>query len=477
MSLPARSDAWKWWVCGLLLLATTINYMDRLTLNLQARTLMREFAFAEDGYGLLEAAFGSAFAIGAIVMGWLADRVNVRLLYTVAVLLWSLAGLMTGLVHTFALLLMCRFALGFAEAGNWPCALRTTQHILPPDKRTMGNSILQSGAALGAILTPILVVNLAYWTNTWRWSFIVVGVFGVFWAALWLASVREADLDVPRKPSSHSLMTILGWLVGLLVFDTLVHLAHKGLLDLPADWTAWLQSYPDLPLASKAATTAVGIVLVAWWLMRATAGDTYLPRGLFFRRYVALAFTVVAINVTWHFLRAWLPLFLQTPRHGYTETDASWFILWYYVATDVGSLMAGFLVLLLARNWLGVHASRLVVYALFALMAALTWQAAVLPSGGGLEPVLLVVGFGSLGLFPVYYSLSQDITRENQGKVTGSLGCICWLAMSLLQEAVGDTVKRTGSYTTAMTLAGLAPLLALGALLLLWGPWNSPETQ
>ncbi len=472
MPPPGRTQAWTWWVCGLLLLATMVNYMDRLTLNLQSKTLMTHFGFEEDGYGLLEGAFGSAFAIGAIVMGWLADRMNVRLLYPLAVLLWSLAGLATGLVGTFALLLICRFALGFAEAGNWPSALRTTQHILPPAQRTMGNSILQSGAALGAIVTPILVVYLHEATGTWRWSFVAVGTAGGLWALLWLLSVRSSDLEVPIQPTSHSLMSILGWLVGLLVVDSAIPRACKGMLGLPADWTDWLQSYPDLPLISKAVSTAVGIVLVTLWLFRATTDDTLLPRGLFIRRYLALAVTVVAINITWHFLRAWLPLLLQTPQRGYTEVQAQWFILYYYIATDAGSLAAGFLVLILAQRVFGVHASRLVVYTLFALLAMLTIQATRLPSGGGLEPILLMVGFGSLGLFPVYYSLSQDLTQQHQGKVTGSLGCICWLAMSLLHEAVGNRVKETGSYAEAMTLAGLAPLIGLVAVLLLWGPWG-----
>lgn len=479
MSLPARSDAWKWWVCGLLLLATTINYMDRLTLNLQKEELGKYFGFNNYGYGLLEAAFGSAFAIGAIVMGWLADRVNVRLLYPAAVLLWSLAGLATGLVDTFALLLVCRFALGFAEAGNWPCALRTTQHILPPEKRTMGNSILQSGAALGAILTPLLLLLLARQNASWRWSFILVGAVGALWAVAWLLAVRASDLDVPRRPKSHSLMAVLGWLIGLLVVDSVIHLAWEDWLGLPAEWTAAFRTLPAVPLVSKVVTTVLGIALVGRWLMRATDDDTYLPRGLFFRRYVALAVTVVAINVTWHYLRAWLPPYLQTqPFWGgeaYSKEQLYLFSLYYYIATDVGSLAAGFFVLVLARTALGVHASRLVVYALFSLLALLASVAVWFPSGGGLEPILLVVGFGSLGLFPVYYSLSQDLTRENQGKVTGSLGCICWLAMSLMHEAVGKTVEQSGSYTQAFTLAGVAPLVGLAAVLLLWGPWTVGE--
>ena len=153
-------------MCGLLLLATMINYMDRLTLNLMASRIKVAFDLDNRDYGQLESAFGSAFALGAIVMGFLADRWNVRWLYPAAVLLWSLAGFATGLVDGFAALLICRFLLGLSEAGNWPFASRTTQHILTSEERTLGNSILQSGAAVGAILTPLLVMALLQRTDS-----------------------------------------------------------------------------------------------------------------------------------------------------------------------------------------------------------------------------------------------------------------------------------------------------------------------
>src|SRR5262245_928420 len=93
----ARSSAWKWWVCGLLLLATMINYMDRLTLNQLSKQIIDHFGKSALEYGWLESAFGSAFAIGAIIFGWMADRWNPRGIYALAVLAWSLAGFATGL--------------------------------------------------------------------------------------------------------------------------------------------------------------------------------------------------------------------------------------------------------------------------------------------------------------------------------------------------------------------------------------------
>src|SRR5262249_46317452 len=103
------------------------------------------------------------------------------------------------------------------------------------------------------------------------------------------------------------------------------------------------------------------------------------------------------------------------------------------------------------------------------LLTTLSVAAALLPTGPLLLGALLLIGFGALGLFPIYYSFSQDLTVRHQGKVTGALGCINWLAMALLHELVGDSINRTGSYSLGMALAGLAPLLGFGVLLVFWG--------
>src|SRR5262249_19353274 len=137
-------------------------------------------------------------------------------------------------------------------------------------------------------------------------------------------SVRGRDLAVSQLAPSPSLMRILGWLVLLYTMDLLVHLHGEP---------AWL------PLAVKCAVTFLGIGGVVVWLARVTQGDDRLPRGLFFRRFAALAVMVVAINLTWHFFRAWLPLFLQE-QHGYSLKEFSYFSLAYYLCTDVGSLAA-----------------------------------------------------------------------------------------------------------------------------------------
>ena len=203
LRLSSRSRTWKWWVCGLLLLATMVNYMDRLTLNLLAPRIKLEMGLDDIDYGHVESGFAVAFAAGAILVGWLADRGNVYWVYPAAVLVWSAAGFATGFAQGFYWLFACRFLLGLSESGNWPCALRTTQHLLPRSERTMGNSILQSGASVGAICIPIvayLMVDPAK-TGSWRLLFFVVGGCGASWVLLWMFSLRRATCAAPLRPA------------------------------------------------------------------------------------------------------------------------------------------------------------------------------------------------------------------------------------------------------------------------------------
>src|SRR6185436_4946838 len=100
--LPARSRrAWKWWVCGLLLLASAINYMDRQTLANAAVRITTQFQLNQEQYGNLELAFGWAFAVGSVVFGVMVDRWSVRWVYPVVLVLWSVTGFATGLVQSY----------------------------------------------------------------------------------------------------------------------------------------------------------------------------------------------------------------------------------------------------------------------------------------------------------------------------------------------------------------------------------------
>ena len=172
-----------------------INYMDRQTLANAAVRITKQFTLSQEQYGNLEWGFGWAFAAGSIVFGYMADRFSVRWLYSAVLLLWSATGFLTGLARDYQELLACRTLLGLFEAGHWPCAIKTTQRVLDAKDRSMGNGLLQSGASVGAIVTPLIMrVLLTDQLESWRFAFQVIGAIGLLWVPFWLWLVRSTDL-------------------------------------------------------------------------------------------------------------------------------------------------------------------------------------------------------------------------------------------------------------------------------------------
>src|SRR5262249_53109026 len=116
------------------------------------------------------------------------------------------------------------------------------------------------------------------------------------------------------------------------------------------------------------------------------------------------------------------------------------------------------------------HRGRVSVFIACAALTALSTVAAIARDDRLLVALLLVIGFAALGLFPIYYSFSQELTTRHQGKVTGALGCINWLAMYALHALVGESIKATGNYDLGVGLAGTVPLIGLIVLVVLWKP-------
>ena len=91
----SRTQAWIWWVSGLLLLATMLNYMDRQTLANLSPRITKELSLSNELYGNMEWGFGWAFAAGSLFFGFLSDRISVRFLYPGVLLAWSSIGVLT----------------------------------------------------------------------------------------------------------------------------------------------------------------------------------------------------------------------------------------------------------------------------------------------------------------------------------------------------------------------------------------------
>src|SRR6266576_3750348 len=82
----------RWVICGLLLLGTTKNYMDRWVLSALKTTLQHDLGWSEIDYSHIVIAFQAAYAVGMLPVGGFIDRVGTRLGYAMVMIFWSFAS-------------------------------------------------------------------------------------------------------------------------------------------------------------------------------------------------------------------------------------------------------------------------------------------------------------------------------------------------------------------------------------------------
>lgn len=411
MGRLAASRAWV--ICGLLLIASAINYMDRQTLANAATRITREFALSNEQYGHFESAFGWSFAAGSLLFGFLADVLPLRWLYPTVLLLWSAVGVATGYAQNYEQFLACRALLGLFEAGHWPCGVKATRILLSADARALGNGVLQSGTSIGAIVTPLIMrAMLTDEPGSWRFVFQAVGLVGSLWIVAWLLVVRRTDFATERSATAPEENRLPANLDGP---------RRRGF-----DWRLFVS-----------------------------------------RRMLLMLVTITLINTSWQLMRAWLPKFLQEGR-GYAESQTLLFNSLWYAVTDVGCLGAGAWTVFLVRRGRTVTRARLATFLLCAVacasLATLPWLAA----GSWLLVVLLLAGAGALGLFPLYHAFTQDISGQHQGRVTGIASAVGWLLPSLAQTWFGRWVDQTSSFDQGLVLVSCLPLVAFAILALFW---------
>ena len=188
----------RWYICGLLFFATTVNYIDRQVLGLLKPVLEKEMGWTEASYGWIVFAFQLAYALMMPLAGRLIDYLGTRLGYLIAVILWSIAAAAHALAGSALGFGAARFALGFSESANFPAAIKTVATWFPQRERALATGIFNSGSNIGALLAPLAVPYLAVHYG-WRSAFIATGAMGILWIVAWLWLYRE--------PGEHPLLS------------------------------------------------------------------------------------------------------------------------------------------------------------------------------------------------------------------------------------------------------------------------------
>lgn len=174
----------------LIFITVVINYMDRTNISVAASALSEELALTSVQMGLIFSAFGWTYSILQIPGGIAVDIVKARFLYPFILVAWSIATLVQGFISSFAALIGCRMAIGVFEAPSYPCNNKIVTSWFPENERASAIAVYTSGQFIGlAFLMPLLVVIQNYFG--WRGLFIISGIIGILWAAIWYIFYRD----------------------------------------------------------------------------------------------------------------------------------------------------------------------------------------------------------------------------------------------------------------------------------------------
>src|SRR5574344_278447 len=237
----AKMSNFRWVICGLLFLATTINYMDRQVLSLTWKDFIApEFHWTDDDYGTITGLFSIFYAIANLLAGKFIDWMGTKKGYLIAIFVWSVGACLHAGCGWLAmsiegydsleslrlvkagsdaavaiatvsvwLFLSCRLILAVGEAGNFPAAIKVTAEYFPKKDRAFSTSIFNSGASVGALAAPATIPLLARALG-WEMAFIIIGVIGFAWMGLWIwlydkpaknKRVNQAELNYIEQDS------------------------------------------------------------------------------------------------------------------------------------------------------------------------------------------------------------------------------------------------------------------------------------
>jgi MFS transporter, ACS family, hexuronate transporter len=395
---------YRWTICALLFVVTTVNYVDRQVLGILAPTLQRELHWSESQYGDVVSWFSLPYAFGFLAAGWLFDRIGVRRGFAAAVIAWSLAAMAHAFARTTALFSAARAMLGVAESANFPGAIKTVAEWFPKRERALAAGIFNAGTNTGAIVTPLLVPWIAL-TWGWQWAFIATGSLGFLWLIVWLM--------VYRSPETHPRLT-------------------------PAE----LRHIRSDPVEA----TAAGVP----WL-----------RLLGYRQTWAFAIGKLLADPVWWFYLYWLPKFLDA-QYGIKLAHVAVPLIVVYLVADVGSVGGGWLSsALIKRGWTINRARKTAMLA----MALLIVPTALAPKAGNMWTAVLIVAVAAAAhqawSANVYTLASDMFPRAAVGSVVGIGAFAGGIGGWVFQRVTGRILDATGNdYTPIFAVCSLAYVTA-----------------
>ena len=394
--------AYRWVICGLLFFATTINYVDRQILGILAPTLQSAIGWDEVQYGYIVTSFQAAYALGLICCGWLIDRIGTRLGLIIAVLAWSLAAMVHGFASSVLQFGLARFALGGAEAGNFPASVKAVSEWFPRRERAFAIGIFNSGSNVGAILTPLLVPFIvARWG--WQAAFFVTGAIGIVWVV-----VAAVFFHAPEKS-------------------------------------------PFVSSTERAAIDSEQEIVGSHISWRGVIGD---------RRTIAFAVAKFFTDPIWWFYLYWAPKYLSG-QFGIQLAGLAAPLVVIYLFADVGSIGGGWISARFIRA--GVEPLRARQRAML-LCAVMALGVVGVADASNLWSAVLLLGLAAAAhqgwSANLFATVSDLFPKEAVASVVGIGGMLGAVGGMIVATATGFILQYTGSYVALFCVCASAYLLA-----------------
>ncbi len=224
--MKEKMTNWRWWICLLLFIATTVNYMDRQVLSLTWKDYIApEFHWSDSDYGIITGFFSIFYAAVGLFAGRFVDWMGTKKGFLWAIGVWSLGACMhagcgwatmliegvesvealkaleAGSTAALAvasisvwLFLACRAVLALGEAGNFPAAIKTTAEYFPKKDRALATSLFNAGSSVGALAAPLTIPILASKFG-WEMAFIIIGALGFIWMFFWVYMYEKPQVS------------------------------------------------------------------------------------------------------------------------------------------------------------------------------------------------------------------------------------------------------------------------------------------
>ncbi|WP_228404383.1 MULTISPECIES: MFS transporter [Micrococcaceae] len=182
----------RWMIIWLAFIGLSINYLDRSSLSVALPFMGKDFELSATQQGLIFAAFFWAYDFCQLAAGWYVDKVGPRRSFSLAAVWWSVFTMVTAAATNFWSLFAARFLLGVGESPAPSTAAKVVATWFPVRERAFATSIWDSGSRVGAVIAlPIVTLIVAF--TSWHAVFIIIGIAGIIWAAVWWKVYRSPE--------------------------------------------------------------------------------------------------------------------------------------------------------------------------------------------------------------------------------------------------------------------------------------------